>query len=288
MELTLVASLAGALATLTAGFFSLLRSSVEDRRRERTLLQSAEVGSLELELKALERALDTQSKSGSAKDDGGKAAAALKLARDVASLQRRVDRLESDPAIPADERERAEFRRLWDEAQARLAKYHELAVIQGRQSFRMLLLFSALGFGLLGFVVWRATAVDTTAGGIALGAASAAGGALTAFISRTFMRAYRDANERLIDYFAEPLDMSRLLAAERLLAEVDRPTRSEATIQIISAALGTRLGVRPPAAQGSIRRPIDADGEAGSNPDSTRESGSTGSHPPATREEPNR
>ena len=44
--------------------------------------------------------------------------------------------------------------RLWEGAQTRLSMYHQLAVIQGRQSFRMLLLFSGLGFGLLTFVVW--------------------------------------------------------------------------------------------------------------------------------------
>jgi hypothetical protein len=91
------------------------------------------------------------------------------------------------PLTPSKQAEQAEFGRLWEEAQARLAMYHQLAVIQGRQSFRMLLLFSSLGFGLLAFVVWKGTEVHTTAGGLALGAAGVAGAALSAYVGRTFM-----------------------------------------------------------------------------------------------------
>jgi hypothetical protein len=70
------------------------------------------------------------------------------------------------------------------DAQVRLAKYHELAVIQGRQSFGTLLSFSAIGFCLLGFVVWKAAGVKTTAGGIGVGMAGASGAAMTAYISK--------------------------------------------------------------------------------------------------------
>ena len=147
-----------------------------------------------------------------------------------------------DPSNLPHEIPEAEFRRLWDEAQGRLEKYHELAVIQGRQSFRMLLLFSALGFGLLVFVVWKATEVESAAGGVALGAAGTAGTALTAYIGRTFMRAYQDANERLIDYFKEPLHMSRLLASERLLNRMKETQRDEAIRRIIANALTFKDG----------------------------------------------
>jgi Cyanobacterial TRADD-N associated 2-Transmembrane domain len=143
------------------------------------------------------------------------------------------------PSLPSEQaNEQKEFDRLWEGAQARLAMYHQLAVIQGRQSFRMLLLFSSLGFGLLAFVVWKGTEVHTTAGGLALGAAGVAGAALSGYVSRTFMRAYRDANERLVDYFAEPLDMSRLLVAERLLRSVPDGERGRVVETIIDSALG--------------------------------------------------
>jgi hypothetical protein len=102
----------------------------------------------------------------------------------------------------------------------------------------MLLLFSGLGFGLLAFVVWKATQVHSAPGGFALGSAGVAGAALSGYIGRTFMRAYRDANQRLIDYFAEPLDMSRLLAAERLLKTVSVGERDRVVKTIIDSALG--------------------------------------------------
>lgn len=152
--------------------------------------------------------------------------------------RRTTDVNQEESAAPTSTR--SEFQWLWQGAQERLSTYHQLAVIQGRQSFRMLLLFSSLGFVLLGLIVWKATEVDTTPGGIALGTAGAAGTALTGYIGRTFMRAYRDANERLIDYFAEPLDMSRLLAAERLLSNASPGERDRLLVTIIDAAIRDR------------------------------------------------
>lgn len=142
-----------------------------------------------------------------------------------------------DSAVDLAQQQVNQFERLWEEAQIRLARYHELAVIQGRQSFRMLLLFSALGFTVLGVVIWKATGVESVAGGAALGAAGSAAAGLTAYISRTFMRAYQDANDRLVDYFAEPLDMSRLLASERLIRLMTEPMRDEAVMRTIDSAL---------------------------------------------------
>jgi len=45
------------------------------------------------------------------------------------------------------------------------------------------------------------------------------------------MRAYRDGDQRLIDYFAGPLDMSRLLAAERLLSNASAGERDRLLVR---------------------------------------------------------
>src|SRR4051812_6511751 len=80
---------------------------------------------------------------------------------------------------------------LWHEARTWTSKYHTLALYEGRRSFRLLMASSTVGFGILGFVIWQATRVQTVVGGITIGAAGTAGGALAAYISRTFMSAYR-------------------------------------------------------------------------------------------------
>jgi hypothetical protein len=240
-------SIADVAAAVAAGLVALAgvlsaRAAWSDRERQRAILHDVE-GRATWELKDLraESWLGTwKVKDPRPIPDDERDASMRAIAEALRSLEQRVDTIEAQPPRTAEDRERLEFRALWDEAQARLKKYHELAVIQGHQSFRMLLLFSALGFGLLGFVVWRATTVKTTAGGIALGVAGTAGAALSAYIGRTFLRAYRDANERLIDYFAEPLDMSRLLVSERLLLKVDKQTRNDAVMRIIGRALSPK------------------------------------------------
>ena len=90
---------------------------------------------------------------------------------------------------------------LWHEARKWTSKYHTLALYEGRRSFRLLMASSAVGFGILGFVIWQATRVHTVVGGITIGAAGTVSGALAAYISRTFMSAYRRANEKFEQLF---------------------------------------------------------------------------------------
>jgi hypothetical protein len=141
-------------------------------------------------------------------------------------------------ALPVTETDRETSQeRLWQATQQRIEVYHEIAAAQGRQSFRMLLLFSMLGFGILAAVIFRSASVHTNAGGLALGAATVASASLTAYITRTFMRAYTEANTRLIEYFGEPVHLARLLSAERIMATMTPENRDAAAIEVVRATV---------------------------------------------------
>ncbi|WP_256986704.1 hypothetical protein [Streptomyces sp. SS07] len=104
----------------------------------------------------------------------------------------------------------------------------------------------ASGFVLLvlfaGIALWASTtAVAIVAGG--LGAVSAA---LAGYVAKTFIRSQEAAATHLRSYFDQPLELSRYLAAERLVADGD--LTQEQRGEILSALVQAMVaGPQPPA-----------------------------------------
>jgi hypothetical protein len=73
---------------------------------------------------------------------------------------------------------------------------------------------------LVGFAIVASQAKTTTAA-ISTGSLGAVGAAFAAYIGRTFIRSQETAATHLRAYFDQPLELSRYLAAERLLADAD-------------------------------------------------------------------
>jgi hypothetical protein len=116
------------------------------------------------------------------------------------------------------EEDQLALRALWEVTHSRLDLYHQIATSQARRSFIAAQVASGAGFVLLvAFAVLTAHA-QNTASAIATGALGAASAALAGYISRTFVRSQESAAAHLRAYFDQPLEFSRYLAAERLLA----------------------------------------------------------------------
>ena len=143
---------------------------------------------------------------------------------------------------------------LWSQAQKRLDLYHQLATSQSRVSFRVLMAVATMGLALLGFVVWRASMAETTAGALVSGGIGAAGAALATYIGRTFQSTYRDSTNRLTEYFSQPLELTRLLAAERLLHRLRATSSEEGVLMIIEAALKPGREITHAPTPGKARR----------------------------------
>lgn len=119
---------------------------------------------------------------------------------------------------------------LWAVTHRRLDHYHGIALGQAKRSFRNAQFAMGLGFALLvGFMVVALNA-STTAGSIVAGGLGAVSAALAGYVSRTFIRSQETAAAHLRAYFDQPLEFSRYLAAERLMADAGLSEQKQAEI----------------------------------------------------------
>ncbi|MCX4994308.1 hypothetical protein [Streptomyces longwoodensis] len=130
---------------------------------------------------------------------------------------------------------------LWATTHARLKLYHDVALGQANRSFRSAQRAMWLGFiALAGFVI-VALQASTTAGSIVAGGLGAVAAGLAGFIGRTFVRSQETAAEHLRSYFDQPLELSRYLAAERLVADAGLSPEQRANIlaTLVTAMVST-------------------------------------------------
>jgi hypothetical protein len=107
---------------------------------------------------------------------------------------------------------------LWELTHGRLDLYHQIVTRQARNSFGAAQVSMAIGFVLLVVFAVLAAEAKTTAA-IGAGGLGAVGAAFAAYIGKTFIRSQESAASHLRAYFDQPLELSRYLAAERLLAD---------------------------------------------------------------------
>ena len=131
---------------------------------------------------------------------------------------------------------------LWEVTHSRLDLYHQIATGQARRSF--ITAQAAIGAGFLLLITFAvlATQTHTTAGAITTAALGAVSAALAGYISRTFVRSQESAAAHLRAYFDQPLEFSKYLAAERLLAsnsELDGDKRAAILTALVQAIVAS-------------------------------------------------
>ncbi|WP_369260450.1 hypothetical protein [Streptomyces sp. R35] len=147
---------------------------------------------------------------------------------------------EQDLALPA----------LWSVTNARLALYHRIATGQASASFRNAQTAMWTGFVLLGAFTAAAAFARNTTASIVAGALGVTSAGLAGYVSRTFVRSQESAAGHLRAYFDQPLEFSRYLAAERLIAEAELTSEQRAEIlgslvRAIVAPEGSASGQAP-------------------------------------------
>ncbi|WP_331730246.1 TRADD-N-associated membrane domain-containing protein [Streptomyces sp. NBC_01174] len=168
--------------------------------------------------------------SGSA--DGGPLEAELEDADDAPASRR-------DLALPE----------LWATTHARLDLYHKIATKQAEDSFRNAQAATVAGFVLLLVFVVLALNASTSAGAIVAGGLGAVSAALSSYVSRTFIRSQEAAATHLRSYFDQPLELSRYLAAERLVA--DGGLTQEQRGEVLSALVQAMVAAPAPPVAGA-------------------------------------
>lgn len=131
---------------------------------------------------------------------------------------------------------------LWHITQKRLDYYHQIATNQARQSFRNAKVAMWVGFVILVGGAILAAQSETATGKIVVGSMGAAAAALAGFVSRTFIRSQESSATHLRAYFTQPLEFSRYLYAQGLIAEMEPEHRAQATTELVKA-----LAASPPA-----------------------------------------
>ncbi|MFF0395140.1 hypothetical protein ACFYSJ_05040 [Streptomyces sp. NPDC005248] len=139
---------------------------------------------------------------------------------------------------------------LWETTHARLGLYHEIATGQAKSSFKSAKWSMWAGFALLILFVILALAASTTAGAIVAGGLGAVSAALSGYVSKTFVRSQEAAAGHLRSYFDQPLELSRYLAAERLIADGDlsQEQRAEVLSALVQAMVAGPPAPQPPVA----------------------------------------
>jgi hypothetical protein len=123
-------------------------------------------------------------------------------------------------AVSAERRDdRLTLAALWDVTHSKLDLYHTIVTGQARRSFGAAQVAMGIGFVLLVVFAVLAAEAKTTTAAVGAGGLGAVGAAFAAYIGKTFIRSQESAASHLRAYFDQPLELSRYLAAERLLAD---------------------------------------------------------------------
>lgn len=132
------------------------------------------------------------------------------------------------------------FAALWTATQARLDHYHDIATSQSRRSFAYGQVAAATGLGVVLICTALAIVAESSAGAVVAGVLGGSAAAMSGYIGSTFLRTQDLAASQMRDYFGQPLEFSRFLAAERLLGEInDGERREAATVALIQAIART-------------------------------------------------
>ncbi|MEV0379946.1 hypothetical protein [Nonomuraea sp. NPDC050643] len=128
-----------------------------------------------------------------------------------------------------------ELGRLWGLTEARLRIYHEIATRQAGVSFVSAQLAISLGFVVIAAASLLAFNAKSGTASITIGLLGGLGGALSAYIGRTFLRSQENAASHLRSYFDQPKEFFRYLAAERLLAHLSDGSKDASIDRMIQA-----------------------------------------------------
>ena len=133
-----------------------------------------------------------------------------------------------------------DFGSLWAVTQKRIDLYHQIATVQARTSFVNGQIAAYAGFLVVIGVAVIAGFTQNTAGAIAASVIGVAGAGLSGYIGATFMKAQAAASAQLREYFLQPVEFARVLAAERLLDKLEANDRGPVVADIIKSMTSSR------------------------------------------------
>jgi uncharacterized SAM-binding protein YcdF (DUF218 family) len=168
--------------------------------------------------------------------------------REAAAFESAVERLKDQMALPS----------LINLNRLMLDNYHGIATNQAESSFTSSRRAMWCGFIWLLMCFSAAVFLPSAARAqLLLGSLALTGGALSAFLSRTYIHVYERSLQQLNQYFDQPLLNSYLLSAERIIGEMDTSNRDQAYQAVLERLLQSSSRVSVVNGQTANKRSIN-------------------------------
>ena len=177
--------------------------------------------------------------------EGAAIAALLLLPITIAYLRSEKRREHENRQILADLEVRAESRdnpfdlgARWLDNQEQLQNYHQLVLNYASSTRQTTLATLVAGFAFLAILGIFAVSAKDAPSAIASSVVTAAAAAVTGYIARAVLRNADTSSREMLSFFSHPLEVQRLLAAEKVAQAMPEPSKNQANLLIIGALTG--------------------------------------------------
>jgi hypothetical protein len=124
---------------------------------------------------------------------------------------------------------------LWLANRDQLKSYHRLVLNYANSTRRTTLIALSFGFAFLVVAGALAPFARTASAAVATSIAATAGAGVTAFVAQAVLRNADSSSKELLAFFSHPLEVEKMLAAERLINGMPAGAQDEAKLLVIQA-----------------------------------------------------
>lgn len=124
---------------------------------------------------------------------------------------------------------------LWRANREQLKTYHQLVLNYASSTRQTTIITLAVGFTFLLVIAGVATLSTSIPAAIAASVVAAAGTALTGFIANAVLRNADTSSNEVLSFFAHPLEVERVLTAERIISKMPASAHDSAKLLIIQS-----------------------------------------------------
>ncbi|MEZ0074700.1 hypothetical protein [Planotetraspora sp. GP83] len=136
-----------------------------------------------------------------------------------------------------------DLKSLWVNNRERLQLYHQLVLNYAASTRQTTLVTLLAGFTFLLTAGAVATFVNTVASAVVISVVSTVGAAVTGFVARAVLKNADTSSREVLAFFAHPLEVERMLTAERVIEDMPEQARPDARLLIVEALTRNSLGV---------------------------------------------
>ncbi|MFG1944310.1 hypothetical protein [Nonomuraea sp. NPDC048826] len=131
------------------------------------------------------------------------------------------------------------LRALWRDNRDQLQLYHKLVLNYASSTRQTTLATLLVGFSFLVAAGAFSLFADNVASAVAVSVVSAAGAAVAGFIAQAVLKNSETSSREVLAFFSHPLEVERILAAERVIESMPESARDAARLLIVQALTRT-------------------------------------------------